>query len=104
MYPKASFVDWEKELGYAKAEFRQDGSKKEAWFKTTGPWLMTETDLRTKDIPSATEATIKRTNYAAWRIDDVDYLEYDDSINVSVIDMEKRESDVELHFTSEERF
>lgn len=99
MYPKAAFVDWEQELGYAKADFRLDGKEKDAWFETSGTWLMTETDLRAKDIPAAINAAIKKTDYAAWKIDDVDFLEYADSSQVYVIDVEKGESDVELYFS-----
>lgn len=101
MYPKVLFVDWEQKLGFAKAEFRANGSEKDAWFDTSGKWLMTETDLRANKIPANVKAAIKATKYSAWRIDNVDYLEYADSKKVYVIDLEKGEAEVELHFSAD---
>ena len=101
MFPKAVFVDWEQEMGFAKAEFRADGKEKDAWFEMSGNWLMTETDLRSKDIPAAVKTAINQTKYSTWRIDDVDYLEYADSKTMYVIDLEKAEAEVELHFSAD---
>lgn len=100
MYPKATFVEWETELGYVKAEFRADGKEKDAWFEANGAWVMTETDLRVKDLPAAITKAISESDYANWKIDDVDYLEYADQTNIYVVDVEKKgQSDVELFYS-----
>jgi hypothetical protein len=101
MFPKAVFVDWEMEAGYVNAEFTHDGARKDAWFETNGTWLMTETDIRSSKIPAAIKNALDKSEYAGWRIDDVDYLEFANAEPLYVLDMEKGESEVDLYFAAD---
>jgi len=101
MFPKAIFVDWEMEAGYVNAEFTHDGTRKDAWFETNGSWLMTETDIRSSDIPAAIKNALNQSEYADWRIDDADYLEFADADPMYVLDMEKGENEVDLYFAAD---
>ena len=101
MFPKAIFVEWEMEKGYINAEFTHDGARKDAWFDTSGKWLMTETDIRSSKIPAAIKSTLSTSEYTSWRIDDVDYLEFASSKPVYVLDMEKGENEADLYFAAD---
>ncbi|MDD3491275.1 MAG: PepSY-like domain-containing protein, partial [Paludibacter sp.] len=76
-------------------------SRKDAWFETNGTWLMTETDIRRSKIPAAVKSTLDKSEYAGWRIDDVDCLEYANADPVYVLDMEKGESEVDLYYAAD---
>lgn len=99
MYPKAKFVDWEFEAGYVNAEFSDDGKRKDAWFDTDANYLMTETDIKTSKVPAAIKATLSKGEYAKWRIDDVDYLEFATAAPMYVLDIENGDQDVDLYFS-----
>ncbi len=96
-YPSASHISWQVKRGYAVADFRQ-GSKGEecsAWFDNDGKWYMTETEMRFEDLPEAVKAAFRSSEYAAWRVEDVDRLERTGVETVYVIDVEKQVSGVE---------
>ena len=80
-YPGASQVRWEMKGEYAVAEFawsdtRSAASGHAAWFvNADGKWSMTETDIRFDELPEAVRRAFEASEYASWRVDDVDKLE-----------------------------
>ena len=98
-YPDAKSVNWEREDGYVKADFRDGSEEAEAWFDEQGNWLLTETDLPYNALPAALQESFKAGIYGAWQVDDVDKLERPDSGTVYVLDVESGEKEVTLHYT-----
>ena len=98
MYPSAKFVEWEMEYGYYVVDFRDRGYEKEAWFDTSGTWLLTETDLG-RNLPSAISVALSQTEYSGWRVDDVDYIEQKDKEPFYIVEIEKGELERDLYFS-----
>lgn len=98
MYPNATRIEWEIEYGYYVVDFRQGGHEKEAWFDTSGAWLMTETDLG-RTAPEIIAAALSNTEYASWRIDDVDYIEQKDKDPFYIVEVEKGSAERDLYFS-----
>ncbi len=74
MYPGVPVKEWELEHGLYKAEFLNEGKPAEAWFKTDGTWVKTETDWTFAEVPDAVKAYLAE-HYASLRVDDVDWVE-----------------------------
>ncbi len=71
-YPHATRAEWEFEQGYYVAEFWLNQAEAKAWYTPQGVWQMTETDARYADLPQAVKNAFERSEYADWRIDDID--------------------------------
>ncbi|MDH6312041.1 hypothetical protein M2137_000804 [Parabacteroides sp. PFB2-10] len=100
-YPGATRVEWENKHGYKTVEFRYDGKESEAWYDQSAKWLLTETDLRYNDLPVAVQSGFKASEYADWRVDDVDKLERIDTEVVYVLEVEKGKQEYDLYFSEE---
>lgn len=97
MYPNARFVEWEHEYGgFLKAEFRQDGYEKEAWFNQDGTWLFTKTDLPVRMVPAVVSNAAMSLLGSDWYIDDADHF------LTSETPEEYYELDCEKRFTEKE--
>lgn len=102
MFPQAGKVNWEVEKGYNVAEFRQDGTEMEAWFDGKGNWLMTESDIRFEALPEAVKTTFNASEYkTGWTIEDVDKIERVEMAVVFIIEVEKGDQDVDLHYAED---
>ena len=73
MFPGATNLDWEKEMGLYKAEFDHDGHEKEAWFSAEGEWSRTETEVRLSEVPETVLNTARE--WCDWEIEDVFFCE-----------------------------
>jgi len=103
-YPDASRIEWEDKHGYKVADFRYQEKEAEAWFDKSAEWLMTETDLRQKDLPAAVMAAFGGSEYASWRIDDVDKIERMGIETAYVIEVEKDKLEYDLYFGEDGTF
>lgn len=99
-YPNAANVKWEIESGYYVADF-YDGYEASAWFTQTGEWQMTETDIPYKSLPQAVKTSFEASEYASWKIDDVDKVDRQDFETVYVIEVEKQDQEINLYFSVE---
>lgn len=97
-YPGATRIEWEPEAGYYVADFWYNNYESSAWFATDGTWHMTETDILYNDLPNAVQTTFKK-DYSAWRVDDVDKIERPDAETVYVIEVEKGNQELHLHYS-----
>ena len=101
-FPNASNVSWEKEQleskSYLKAEFKQNGVEKEAWYTEDGTWVKTETDFN-GTLPAAVTQYLTA-HYAGYKTDDVDFVETLTQ-NFYKIEVEKGKHEVELSITEE---
>ena len=108
MYPKTSFVDWEEgtKHGYYVVEFRHDGKEKIAWFDAEGLWWLTETDIRDakSKLPKAIQNHLNQSQYASWQIDDIDYIEKRHEIPFFVVEVERRDVNINLFYLEDGTF
>jgi len=101
LYPGASRVEWNHRGDYYVADFDHRAADAEAWFDRRGTWHMTETDIRYRDLPAAVRAAFEGGEYAAWRVDDVDMLDYSDRETVYVIEVESGKAESDLYYTAD---
>ncbi|HIZ88222.1 MAG TPA: PepSY-like domain-containing protein [Candidatus Coprenecus pullistercoris] len=80
-YPDAQNVVWSEKSGYYVADFAapivraaNDMISYSAWFDNRCQWHMTETDIPYDMLPEAVRTAFAASEYADWRIDDVDML------------------------------
>jgi len=98
MYPEASRVEWESKQGYKVADFRLQNKETEAWFDQSAKWMMTETDLLYTDLPIVVRTAFEASEYATWRVDDVDKIERLNSETVYVIEVESGKQEYDLYY------
>jgi len=101
LYPGASRVEWEYRGDYYVADFDNNRIDAEAWFDRGGAWCMTETDIRYSALPAAVRAAFEGSEYASWKVDDVDRLEYPDRETVYVIEVERGRDEADLYYTAD---
>ncbi|MDR2893971.1 MAG: PepSY-like domain-containing protein, partial [Alistipes sp.] len=99
LYPGATRVEWERNMDHCVAEFRRGRNDAEAWFTHAGVWCMTETDISYAELPQAVRTAFEQGDYAAWRVDDVDMLEYPDRQTVYVVEVESGNAERDLYYT-----
>lgn len=99
MYPNAKVEEWEQKFGYSVVDFRLNGFDAEAWFGANG-WVMTETDIPYQSLPEAVKKVFESSQYASWRVEDVDKVERISTETVYVIEVESGERDIDLYYTS----
>lgn len=100
-YPGITPWDWERKNGYIVAEFMENNVEKEAWFDATGKWLMTESDIRFESLPEAVKTAFNGSEYAQWKIDDVDQLEREGMATVYVIEVESGKQEIDLYYAED---
>lgn len=95
-YPKASDVEWEKELGNYKVEFDLNRRDHEVWYNASGNMLKKEQEITEAEIPEIIRATIK-SKYAGYRVDDVEMV-YKNNVKTFEIELEKGQDEKHLIF------
>ena len=87
-YPNTQVVKWETEGAHYVAEFYNDRYVADAWFTPDGIWQMTETDLPYDALPAAVRSAFQSSQYAQWKVEDVDMVERRAMETVYVIEVE----------------
>lgn len=100
-YPNAQRVEWEKKYDHYVADFYLDGIEREAWINSQGEWVMTESDIRFNDLPTAIQTAFQESEYKAWKVDDVDLLERVEMDPVYVIEVEQGKQEFDLYYTED---
>lgn len=101
-YPAATRTSWEKKGIYRVAEFRLNNQKVHAWFDDSGIWYMTETDLKTVNaLPAKVQEGFRNSEYATWKVDDVDKIERPASEPFYVIEVEQGKQEIDLYYSEE---
>ena len=96
-YPNAQNVEWEAEDGYMTAEFLGEHSQEvEVWFDMKGNWVRTKTDMLFKHLPEVIKKAYQSSQYAKWRIDDIDFIEKPTEESIYIIEVEKMEQEHKL--------
>ncbi len=99
-FPDAERVEWELKQQYYVAEFDVAGVEKDAWYNAAGEWVMTETDVRSvTDLPEAVQAALAASEYADWKVDDIDLYERPANDVFYLIEVEKKgQPEYKLYF------
>ncbi|PDP48018.1 hypothetical protein CLI82_00685 [Porphyromonas gingivalis] len=97
MYPNAQNVRWEQEGEFRVAEFMNEGVKSEAWFLRS-IWQYTEIDIPYSALPKAVRAAFEASEYAKWKIEDIDKVERNGTEVFYVIEVEKGGQEVDLYY------
>ncbi len=100
-YSDATRVGWDFREGYYVADFWLNQVEAHAWYTPQAAWHMTETDVRYADLPQAVRDAFEASEYADWRIDDVDMLEHPDRETIYVIEVEQAKVEYDLYFTAD---
>ncbi len=101
LYPDATDVEWEAEGEYRVAEFRDGGMEKEAWFDRAGAWQLTETELAYADLPEAVRTAHEGGDFAAWTVDDVDFVERNGRESLYVLEVERGNAEYDLYYLAD---
>lgn len=94
-YPKASDVEWEKEMDNYKVEFDLNRHEHEVWYNASGSVLKKEQEITESELPQAIRDAIK-SNYAGYRVDDVEMIWQN---NASTYEVELEKGQDEKHIT-----
>lgn len=100
-YPTAENVDWHAKNSYQVASFMNSNVHTTAWFDAYGIWHMSETDIPYASLPQSVKTAFENSDYATWKVDDVDKLERKDSETVYVIEVEQQNKEVDLYYSSD---
>lgn len=101
-YPSATHLSWEKKGEYRIADFRDNNKEMSAWFDAEGNWYMTETDLNSIDeLPQAVKTAFLASDYAQWKIDDIDMLERKDRETIYSIEVENGKQETDLYYSAD---
>ena len=100
-YPGINRVSWETKSEYKVAEFKNGANETEAWFDLQGNWVMTETDLPFNQLPQPVRTSFSNSEYADWKVEDVDKLERIQMATLYIIEVEKGETEADLHYSED---
>lgn len=101
MFPRAVDVEWERRASYLVAEFDDAGSDTEAWFDNAGKWYMTETESSYTALPEAVRTAFETSDYASWRVDDVERILHHVRGTLHALDVERGAQEYELYYTDD---
>lgn len=101
-YPDAVNVKWTTKNGYYVAKFnkvatRSRGSEFDfsVWFNRAGQWCMTESEISYDALPEVVKAAFQASEYATWKVEDIDKLERSGMETFYVIEAETRSGNIE---------
>ena len=108
-YPAATNIKWLMKREYLVADFRSPEAAAvnmldhTAWFDKSGKWYMTEIEIPFVSLPEAVKTAFQASEYATWRVEDVDKLEREGVETVYVIEVENKaggiETEVDLYYS-----
>lgn len=100
LYPGVGNVTWERKGNYYVADFwrTEFNAGAEAWFDNAAAWELTVTDITYQALPQAVRTAFEASEYAAWRVDDVDMIERKGMEVIYVIEVEKGNVEFDLFY------
>lgn len=101
-YPDAVNVKWTSKNGYDVAKFNRVATRSantgydfSVWFNRSGQWCMTESEISYNELPEAVKTAFQASEYADWKVDDIDKLERNGMETFYVIEVETRSGNIE---------
>ncbi len=99
-YENARIIEIERERGMYKVEIIHNNIEKDVYFSMDHEWLYTEWDIRISNLPQAVLDAIAQTQYAAYVIDDADFVQKPGS-EYYVIELEQGRHEARLSITAQ---
>lgn len=100
-YPSAARIEWKQKGGYYVAECNVNGHESDIWFNKQAEWQLTESDISWDNLPGTVQTSFSSSEYADWKIDDIDKLEYLLAPIQFVIEVEKGNTEYQLIYSEE---
>ena len=75
-YPAAMDIEWERKGDYFVADCWMDGREIDVWYDVQATWKLTETDILWEGLPPTVQTAFEGGEYAQWKREDIDMLEY----------------------------
>lgn len=107
MFPKAINVQWMSKNGYEVAYFSQNAQattarQDKAWYTAGGDWRLTEMEITRSQLPAPVETAFSLSEYASWKVDDIDQVERPGFSVVYQIEVElEGQTDMELYYAED---
>lgn len=95
-YPKATDVEWEKEMDNYKVEFDLNRRDHEVWYNASGSMIKKEQEMVETELPQSIRAAIQ-SKYAGYRVDDVEMV-WKNKINTYDVELEKGQDEKHVIF------
>lgn len=95
-YPKATAVEWEKEMDHYKVEFDLDRRDHEIWYSASGSIVKKEQEMKKTELPPSIRAVIQ-SKYAGYRVDDVEMV-WKKKIKTYEVELEKGQDEKHIIF------
>ena len=83
---------------YFVADCWMNGSEMDVWYDTQATWKLTEVDTSWEGLPAAVQTAFKGGEYAAWKLEDIDMLEYPEQPIQYVIEVENGNQEYQLFY------
>lgn len=99
-FPTARNVTWDMKGGYDVADFTNNGRETEAWFMSSGEWMMTNSAFLYEDLPYSVQRAQRTGDYAECLCDAVRLLERSGMATVYVIETEKGGQETDLFYST----
>lgn len=100
-FPTVKSVKWSKEKeGEFEAEFKNGSMEQSSNFDAAGKWLVTETEIKKKDLPATVQNTIKN-EFAGYEIEEAEKVEMPDQPLSYEVKLEKGEMTLSVVITSD---
>ena len=100
-FPTAKRIKWELEAANQyEVDFRQAKTDCSALFDQNGGLLVTETEIKTTDLPASVIQALK-TQFAGFKIEEVEKVVFQDGTIAYELAIEKGEQSLEVQFNSE---
>lgn len=102
-YPNMYVYEWEfkKKTGEYEAEFIQNGLKYEALYTPVGKWVKTARELKKEDLPQVVWEAIAKSDYAGWKVDDIEEVSSPGHSLFYEIEMKLQKQKVYLYFLAD---
>ena len=101
LFPKAKEVKWSKENATEfEAEFEVNETEQSVNFDQAGKWLVTETEIKSSQLPSAVKSTITK-EFAGYKIEESEKAETSDKGMFYEVELEKGELNYEVPISTD---
>ncbi len=100
-FPNVKEVKWSKE--HAKefeAEFKIGGTEQSANFDQAGEWLVTETEIKTSELPQLVQTTINK-EFTGFKIEEAEKVETSDKGMLYEVALEKGKMNYEVELSAD---
>ena len=99
-YPGAQIMEYDREDGLLEVEIWHEGREKNVFFNGQNAWVYTEWDIRRGELPQAVTAAIAASEWSAFGIDDIEYVQTPAS-EYYLVELERGSQEVKLRITAE---